>query len=226
MNKLVYIVHIFIYLFVIFSCTQKNSDKVYNENSDTTQAISHSLIIGNDSTSLSFRDSVNYPNIQISFIKNKDSAAYSTLRISNYYYQANIDTSFTLEYLSEQLSTIWAIVEMENKISLTHVSVGYPLEYTDVLINQIEAFKNSPQWQPHLYESKLWLDYELIKATMLEADVYKPLNNFLKTKGFHISGFHLEKHGYVTKNKLEELGYDTNMMIPVPFIVWIDIREL
>ena len=60
---------------------------------------------------------------------------------------------------------------------------------------------------------------------MLEGDVYKALNDFLKTKGIYISGFGTEKHGFVTKENLQKAGFTGNEIVPMPFIVWVTLNQ-
>ena len=68
-------------------------------------------------------------------------------------------------------------------------------------------------------------DYKIIKKVMFDAGVYQSLNDFLKTKGFYISGFETEKHGFVTKENLQKEGYSGNEIVPMPFIVWVTLNQ-
>jgi hypothetical protein len=43
----------------------------------------------------------------------------------------------------------------------------------------------------------------------------------LKTKGYHITGFSNEKHGFVTKENLQKSGFAGNEIVPMPFMVWL-----
>ena len=84
---------------------------------------------------------------------------------------------------------------------------------------------DSDKWKNHVKNKGKKLDYLLIKEVMLENKVYKPLNDFLKTKGYSINGFSTEKHGFVTKENLQKVGFPENEIIPMPFIVWILIES-
>ena len=60
---------------------------------------------------------------------------------------------------------------------------------------------------------------------MLENNVYKPLQDFLKTKNYPITGFETEKHGFVTKENLQKAGFSGDEIIPMPFIVWLKLAH-
>jgi hypothetical protein len=93
------------------------------------------------------------------------------------------------------------------------------------LKNHIQAFTDSKNWQNHIKQNGKKLDYKIIKETMLKSDIYKPLNDFLKTKGYYISGFETEKHGFITKKNLQKAGFPGSEIVPMPFIVWVVLNK-
>lgn len=160
----------------------------------------------------------------LTFWKNKDSLVYHSVKysISNF----NPDESkYYLKNEIEFVEYLWNIADDSIPLNLKSANIGYPLIYSDVLSNHIQAFLHSEQWQNHLKQNGKKLNYEIIKKVMLKQDVYKPFNDFLKLKGYHISGFSTEKHGFVTKENLQKAGFAGNEIIPMPFMVWVTLKS-
>lgn len=140
-------------------------------------------------------------------------------------YFANTRQSQPLSSEIQYIRSLWDSARQAIDIRLTSVSVGYPLQYTDVLKNHVTAFKRSPEWQAHVKNKGKTLDYPLIKSTMLAGHVYQPLEDLLKEYGYEITGFSTEKHGFVTKDQLLDMGEAADEVIPVPFMVWIKVEK-
>ena len=140
-------------------------------------------------------------------------------------YFANTSHAQPLSSEIPYLCTLWDSARQAIDIRLTSVNVGYPLQYADVLKNHVTAFKRSPEWQAHVKNKGKTLDYPLIKSTMLAGHVYCPLEDLLKEFCYEITGFSTEKHGFLTKEELIELGEAADEVIPVPFMVWIKVEK-
>ncbi len=127
----------------------------------------------------------------------------------------------------EQLETYWSVANRDNKIKLSEVKVhiGYPLKHEDVLKRHLKGFKESKKWLDFVSKNGMKPNYKLTAEIMLETDVYKPLNDFLKAKRFEMVDISLEKIGLVQPEMLEEYGLDSEMIIPMPHMVWIGIGE-
>ncbi|MCB2195600.1 MAG: hypothetical protein KQH79_07055 [Bacteroidetes bacterium] len=160
----------------------------------------------------------------LTFYKVADSSFYHAIHyaISDF---SHTGTEFILKNEIEFIQQLWNMAEDSISLELRSANIGYPLEYSDVLANHIQAFLDSEQWQKHITQNGKKLDYEIIKTVMLKQDVYKPFHDFLKSKGYHISGFSTEKHGFVTKENLQKAGFAGNEIIPMPFMVWIILSK-
>jgi len=160
----------------------------------------------------------------LSFGKQFDSGIYTTVRYSI----SDFNHKPKDKALKDEIKTIkklWELTEDSIQYDLQSLSIGYPLQYSDVLKNHIQAFINSEAWQNHVKKNGKKLNYEIIKQVILDYDVYKPLHDFLKTKSYEFSGFSTEKHGFVTKENLQKAGFQSNEIIPMPFIVYIVLRK-
>jgi hypothetical protein len=158
------------------------------------------------------------------FWKHIDSTIYSSVNYSI----ADFNTATTERYLKDEINIIehlWNIAEDSILINVNSFNIGYPLIYRDVYKKHIQAFKNSSDWQNHVNQNGKKLNYKIIKKVMLESDVYKPLNDFLKTKTYYISGFETETHGFVTKENLQKAGFSDSEYIPMPYMVWIILKK-
>jgi len=160
----------------------------------------------------------------LTFWKNKDSTIYTSVKYSI----TDFNNVLFEKKLFDETSTInqlWDIAKDSINYNLQSFNISYPLYYSDILKNHIKAFNDSKEWQNHIEQNGKKLDYTIIKKVMFENNVYKPLNDFLKTKGYEISGFETEKHGFVTNENLQKAGYSGNKIIPMPFIVWVTLSK-
>jgi len=160
----------------------------------------------------------------LTFWKDNDSTYYSGCKYSC----TKFKTLTNPLHLSDEIQTmemLWKSATDSIEINLNSIFIGYPSEYIDILTNHILAFTLSDEWQNHIEKNGKTLDYKLMQQIMLDYNVYKPLNDFLLTKGYQIKGFSTEKHGFVTKEELIKLGYSGKEIIPLPFMVWISIKN-
>jgi hypothetical protein len=141
--------------------------------------------------------------------------------------------------LKEEIKIIeflWNSGKDSINIDLKSASVGYPLQYKDILLKQIEVFRNDPKWQKYTVYRKnnkkpSWdIDHELIETIMLEGKVYSSLDDLLLKFGYKIKGFSVEKTGYVTQKYIDkyDLEYEESEIkdIPIPFIVWVSVEKI
>jgi hypothetical protein len=177
-----------------------------------------------DSRSISFRLKGELSDIQCDFYKNPYSISYSGLSVRHYYYVKN-SIKHDLTTIMNHLDIFWFVASRDSKINLQGVHVGYPLEYNDVLMRHIAEFNNSTKWNDYVKQNGKKPNYELTAEIMLETDVYKPLNDFLKLKGFEIVNMSVEKIGRVQPELLEKYGLDNDIIIPMPHMVWIKIER-
>lgn len=158
----------------------------------------------------------------LTFWNDKDSTIYHSIKYSSSdFNQAQSEKKLADEI--RYLNQLWKIAEDSIQYSLQSLNIGYPLLYSDILKNHINAFLNSKEWQHHIEQNGKKLDYKIIKKVMVKNNVYQPLNAFLEAKGYTITGFSTEKHGFVTKENLQKAGFSGNEIIPMPYIVWIQL---
>ncbi|MFP4025317.1 MAG: hypothetical protein ACLFVR_12400 [Thiohalospira sp.] len=154
----------------------------------------------------------------LTFWKNKDSATYTSVKYSI----SDFNSTESEKNLKDEIGYInqlWETADDSIDIKLQSFNIGYPLLYSDIMINHIRAFQESDEWQNHVQKNGKALNYNFIQKIMIEKDVYAPLTSFLKTKKYTLSGFETEKHGFVTKEILQKAGFRGDEIIPMPFIV-------
>lgn len=171
-------------------------------------AVDFTLVLESDSMSRS-----------LAFYKNEDSTTYRHMN-----YQFYTDSEVLLKDELVLVNQLWSIAEDSIKLNLRSLMLGYPLEYKDVLQNQIIAFSESTEWK-EVKDGELNENYQLMRDIMKAQNVYYPLDSLLETKGLLIGEFSTEKHGYVPRDELKKLGFDESLKIPVPFMVWISVRQ-
>lgn len=171
--------------------------------------VDYTLVLKSDSTTRS-----------LAFYRNKDSTVYNHMN-----YQFYTDNEVLLKDELVLINILWDIAQDSIELNLTSLMIGYPLEYQDVLQNQILAFRDTPEWND-VREEDLFQNYGLMRGIMKSKRVYYPLDSLLETKGLVIQEFSTEKHGYVPKDELKKLGFDETLKIPVPFMVWIGVKQI
>jgi hypothetical protein len=199
---------IFVFLFV-FSA----NESLFSQVSISKSEVDYSLKIEKDSV-----------HRILTFWKDKDSSIYSSVKYSISDFN-NISSEKKLIDEINTLNLLWDIAKDSIALNLNSFNIGYPLLYSDVLKNHIQAFIDSEDWQNHIKQNGKNLNYEIIRKVMIEANAYKPLNKFLKTKNYYISGFETEKHGFVTKENLQKAGFSGSEIIPMPFIIWAILEK-
>lgn len=129
--------------------------------------------------------------------------------------------------LSSELKTLdllWDAAMDSIKTDLKSISVGYPLLYEDILKNQIDAFVKDSTWRQMASDARN-ISYPQLRIIMKEKDVYSPFNNWLQEKGYRTANLSTEKHGFVPESDLKRLGYTGGEIVPVPFMVWLELEK-
>lgn len=152
------------------------------------------------------------------FTKNKDSSFYHHLRFKSPEEQEMLKSALPV------LSKLWSEADKKINIQLKSINVGHPLEYNDVLTDQVQAFSTSGQWGNRIITNDQNIDYSLVEDVMMENQVY-PLEELLNAFGYSIKGYNIEKVGFVEPSRLIGIGYDESLKIPVPYMVWIQVEE-
>jgi len=186
--------------------------------------VQQNVFTSKDSVSLTFRLKGDFDNMQCRFYKTADSIPYSEFSVGQYY-QVENTKKHDLTSIMNYMAIFWMAANRDAPIHLQKVYVGDPFTYNDVQKRHIEAFKHSTKWTNYLKHRGNTIDYQLIADIMLESDVYKPLNDFLKLKGFEIVEINLEKVGLIPSKRLEDDGLNSNIIIPTPHMVWIKIGK-
>ena len=144
-----------------------------------------------------------------------------------------------LRELKEEIKVIeflWNSGKDSVKIDLKSLTVGYPLQFKDILEKQIEVFSSSPKWQKYIFYKKnndipAWeIDHDLIEQIMYEGKVYSVLDELLVQFGYNIKGVSVEKIGYVTQKNIDKYGLKIDEEkykdVPIPFIVWVMVEKI
>jgi hypothetical protein len=170
------------------------------------------------STSLKLTLDDGYRSLTFRKMKDSDTAVYL-----NYFVSQSGQEKPKLSDEIPHIRTLWESAAQLIPIRLAAANIGYPLEYDDVLRNQIMAFNASDEWQAHVNKNGKKLDYKLIRQVMIDYHVYGPLEDLLANYGYALTDLSTEKHGFVTSEKLKELGRSPDEIIPVPYMVWLTI---
>lgn len=161
----------------------------------------------------------------LTFWKDKETGIYTGCKYSCTKFKVLLKPLLLSEEL-QYIETLWNLASDSITIQLTIFFIGYPEEYSDIFLNQINAFNQSEKWQHHVKKYGKTLDYKLLHEVMMDYNVYKPLTYFLFDRGFRITSFSTEKHGFATRESLKKYGFTGNEIIPLPFMVWISLESI
>ncbi len=157
---------------------------------------------------LAFKKKTDFARTSFMFHHSKNSKEYSLLFIRN------TNKDLTLNSSMADLHLFWNYAQQENGIKLKGISVPLVTRFSDITKRHIEAFMHSKAWQEYIKVSPNTPNTELTTSIILEHDIYKPLHDFLKGKGYKIKGLRLEKLGYMQASDLQDLGYSEDLIIP------------
>ncbi|MGE0088047.1 MAG: hypothetical protein AB7S50_01070 [Bacteroidales bacterium] len=159
----------------------------------------------------------------LTFWKDKETDVYSGCKYSCSKFKV-LAKPLSLKDEIKNIEILWKMAEDSISIALNRVFIGYPEEYSDIFLNQINAFNQSEEWQHHIKKNGKTLNNKIMHEIMMDYNVYEPLNNLLSEKGFRIIDFSTEKHGFATRESLKNHGFTGNEIIPLPFMVWVIIE--
>jgi hypothetical protein len=132
----------------------------------------------------------------------------------------------------KNLSFYWDYVEKSDSINLNSLGLSSPHNYPDIAKNQVMAFKRDEEWNStentgikNTKTLMLSTTYKMTAEIMLRQDVYKPVNDFLKQKGFEISGFDVEKMGGISEEVQKEMGVKKPVLVPSPLMIMIYVEK-
>ncbi|QSE98127.1 hypothetical protein [Fulvivirga lutea] len=197
---------------LFLSCESKKETKMEKESIMPADTLIEFLSVqktANDYTLLLQNDSIYRV---LAFRKHADSLSFQFM---NYQF-SGIDNA-TLQNEVTFIDYLWEKAADSIKIDLKGAMVGYPLEYKDVLVKHIDAVKSDGSHEDQ--------DYDRLRRLMHEANVYQPFANMLTAHGYMINSISTEKHGRVPKEELLKLSYSDSLIIPVPFMVWLEIKK-
>ena len=114
-----------------------------------------------------------------------------------------------------------------------------PHLYPDIEKNQVKAFSEDSVWiskinyyqksvETEKYLNNSWIlnrNYGLTKQIMYRYNIYNPINDFLKEKGFNICGYVFEKIDSIPSNKQLKLGSKSPILTPTPENIFIFVQD-
>lgn len=228
------------FLIVIFGCNQNISKKTTTNQEDKNVALTEnqdSLFfkkyvenIEKTDLSITFQQ---YDGLAISFSRSNKDKPWSSISFGYWPYKIiNPEEESKLHRYVKNLDFYWSYIEKSGTISLTRLGLLSPHSYTDVAINQVRAFNEDEQWkkdQNNVLTKKknlmLSKTYRKAAEIMLKHDVYKPINDFIKGKGFSISGYDLEKVGEISEEEQKSMGIENPVLVPTPLAIIINVEK-
>lgn len=152
----------------------------------------------------------------MAFYKHQDSTVFSSFN-----YQLSVSQPVILREEVKTIDALWNIAKDSIEIKLKSVMVGYPLEYEDVLFQYINDFIELSDSLPINSESS----GTLVKSILKSSAAYAPMDSILELQGYRVNNYYTEKHGQVPSERLTKLGFDKDLEVPIPFIVWMEVVE-
>lgn len=171
----------------------------------------------------------------ISFHRESADSAWSSISFHSWPHEIfDIVDTINLSTYIKQIDICWEYVEKIAPIEIKRLGLLPPQHYPDILRNQINAFNIDDEWRKDTLNNNvknkktlmLGKTYKRTKDIMLKYNVYKPINDYLTKKGFHISRFALEKMSDISEQKQKEMAIENVILIPTPMSINIYIEKL
>jgi hypothetical protein len=167
-------------------------------------------------------------------LKYSDEASYRLLRFNrgvedslfSYFNFSRSGKSLTFVNEMAVLDTLFGIAAKKIEIGLKSASVGYPLEYPDIMPDYIQAFLDSEEWQTHATVEGKELNYAVMHDIIRGSTIFSGLVDLMYLHGYYISGISSEKHGFVTKDDLIRYGFKGDEIIPMPFMLYWKVERV
>jgi len=163
-----------------------------------------------------------------------DSASYRVLRFSKEFEDSlftylNYSRSKKADGFEKEvmiLDTLFGKSVGKIALDLRSASIGYPLEFDDIMPKYIKTFIDSRQWSDHIKVKGRELDYKLMRKVILEGGAFESFLSLLKKYGYEVKEISTEKHGFVLKEDLIKYGFQGDEIIPVPFMLYWKLKKI
>ena len=211
---------------VITSCNQNPSVEYATEKVVTVDSLmrnknslitkSHIKNVDNkDGRIITFRKN---NGLYIAFHNRHIDSAWTSISVGHWPYKMLQQYSETdLQEHIENIDSCWNYMANLGEINITSLGLSSPRNYPDIAANQVRAFNEDLDWKSNPSNN--------IEAIMLKYDVYKPINDFLKLKGFAISGFAMEKMSTISEEEQKSMGIENPVSVPSPMAINIYVEK-
>lgn len=221
-------------LITFISCQSDRENQPASPSDINVEIIENAMfhdIINDNSHILTFQK---YDSLSISFHREHKDSAWSSISFGRWPHKAfdNTDTINLSSYI-KQLDSCWNYAARLGSINIKRLGLLTPQYYPDILKNQVTAFNKDELWKSKTTNDKIsnneifgWIPSNNWAGNiMMNNDVYKPINDFLKQKGFKISWYALEKLIQISESKQKELGVDSVILVPSALAINIFVSK-
>lgn len=171
--------------------------------------------------------------LSIAFHRKHIDSAWTSISVGHWPYKMlKKNTETTLQEHTDNIDSCWNYIAKLGEINITSLGLLPPHNYPDVATNQVRAFNQDKEWKN---ESDNSIDkketlmpvttYDKTREMMLKFDVYQPINDFLKQKGFSISDYAVEKMGDISEEKQKSMGIENPILVPSPMAINIYVEK-
>ena len=238
-----FITSIFVLLILVIGCEQ-NTTKLNNKEtklkaseydviSENTSDIDDSFfaeIVFKDSLIITFKK---HDSLSISFQREHKDSAWSSISFGRWPFKAfDYTDTINLSTYIMQIDSCWNYVSKLGSINIKSLSLLAPQHYPDILKNQIKAFSTDELWREDTIHTRVddnktfnFFAKKWSENIMLKNDIYKPINDFLKQKGFKISWYALEKLIEIPESKQKEFGIDSVLLVPSALAINVSVSK-
>ena len=172
--------------------------------------------------------------LYIAFRREHIDSAWTSISFGHWPHKTFLNNTETmLQKHMENIDYCWGYIEKIGEINITSLRLLSPHNYPDIATNQINAFNQDKEWKNkanHRIDNKATLmlvtTYNKTVEMMLRYDIYKPINDFLKQKGFSISDYAVEKMGYISEEKQRSTGIENPVLVPSPLKINIYVSKI
>ena len=200
--------------------------------SDKENLLKNSIIkaIDKDDLSITFQKN---DGLAIAFHRVHKDSSWSSISFAQWPYKPlSQETGIRLNDYIQGIDLCWNYIEKSGHINITSLGLMSPHNYPDILKNQVYAFNKDLDWMNYLNNNTTQNDllmrsttYKRTSETMLKHNVYEPINDFLKQKGFVISAYALEKMASISATKQKNIGIENPSLVPSPLAINISVKK-
>ncbi|MCX2742946.1 hypothetical protein OO013_03655 [Mangrovivirga sp. M17] len=123
--------------------------------------------------------------------------------------------------LANEITTfnlMWESAVKSGNLKVKTIQIDKPEKFNDVLKRLASHYLD-------LEEKPFLDDYEAIGLMIHESGAYRPIYEYLRSKGLEVEGVKVEQVGIARTKSLNNVGIPGSPIVPIPYLIYLQIKS-